>query len=85
MMNTSHDTTADDLRAQVATLRADIAKLSATAAEGVGDGIDSAGRRMARTGREAKASVVDAVAANPLIAVGLAAGVGYLLGMLMRR
>ena len=85
MMNAVHDTTTDDLRAQIATLRADFAKLSATAAEGVGDGIDAAGRQVARTGRDAKASVVDAVTANPLIAVGVAAGVGYLLGMLMRR
>jgi ElaB/YqjD/DUF883 family membrane-anchored ribosome-binding protein len=85
MMNTGHDSTIEELRAQVATLRADIGKLSSTAAGGVGEGIDAAGKQIARSGREARASIVDAVIANPLAAVGVAAGIGYLLGVFTRR
>ncbi len=84
-MNIQHDSTIDELRAQVATLRADFAKLSTTAADGVGDSIGAAARQAAKSGREAKATVVDAVLANPLASLGVAAGIGYLLGVFTRR
>ena len=42
-------------------------------------------RQAAQSGREAKATVVDAVLANPLSAIGIAAGLGFLLGVFTRR
>ncbi len=85
MMNAQNGATTDELRDQIATLRADFTKLSSTASEGVKDGLGAAGREVAKTSREARDSVIDAVTANPLTAIGLAAGVGYLLGSLTRR
>jgi ElaB/YqjD/DUF883 family membrane-anchored ribosome-binding protein len=85
MMNTPNGLTTDDLRDQIATLRADFAKLSDIAAESAKDGFGAAGRKVAKTGREAREGVVDAVTSNPLTAIGIAAGVGYLLGVLTRR
>ena len=75
----------DDLREQIAILRADLARLTATAADDVAEGVASARRQAAQSGREAKATVVDAVLANPLSAVGIAAGLGFLLGIFTRR
>ena len=75
----------DDLREQIAILRADLARLTATAADDMAEGVASARRQAAQSGREAKATVVDAVLANPLSAVGIAAGLGFLLGIFTRR
>ena len=85
MLNVQNGATTEDLRDQIATLRADLARLSSTASDKVQDGLDAAGRQAVETGREARRGVVDAVTANPLTAIGVAAGVGYLLGVLTRR
>ncbi|MGB8813897.1 MAG: hypothetical protein WCC57_11990 [Paracoccaceae bacterium] len=81
---------------QLAALREEMAKLAvsmnATAthrsqalAKDVTDGVNEALRYMGRKGHDADARVEDAVAANPYIALGLAAGMGLLLGALTRR
>lgn len=85
MTTNQNGASTDDLREQIATLRADFARLSGGAVEEVRDGIGAAGRQVARSGREARDSVVDAVTTHPLAAIGIAAGVGYLLGVLTRR
>lgn len=85
MANSQNEVTMEELRDQLATLRADVAKLSGTAAEGVKGNVDAAGRQVAKSGRDARDGVVDAVTEHPLTAIGVAAGVGYLLGVLTRR
>lgn len=88
-MNTQNspraDVTVEDLAKQIENLREDLRKLSVTAAEGVADGINSAGKQIVKSSRDAKATVVDAVVENPLTAIGIAAGLGYLFGMFTRR
>jgi ElaB/YqjD/DUF883 family membrane-anchored ribosome-binding protein len=49
------------------------------------DGMSEAANYLGRKGHEADMRVEGAVAANPYIAMGLAAGVGVLLGALTRR
>lgn len=85
MMNTQNGASTDELRDQIATLREDFKKMSGEATQDAKDGLQAAGRQAARTGREAREGVVDAVTSNPLTALALAAGVGYLLGALTRR
>lgn len=76
---------ADDVGQHIETLRADLAQRSATAAGNVADGVSTAKRRIGQSGRDARASVTDAVLEHPLAAVGLAAGLGFVLGMVTRR
>ncbi|MDP2739828.1 MAG: DUF883 C-terminal domain-containing protein [Pseudorhodobacter sp.] len=75
----------DDLREQIAILRADLARLTATAVDDVTETVGAARRKAVKSGYEAKDTVVDAVLANPLSAVGIAAGLGFLLGIFTRR
>ncbi|MDP4033174.1 MAG: hypothetical protein Q8P60_10050 [Pseudorhodobacter sp.] len=75
----------EDLREQIAILRADLAKLKTTAANEVANSVEAVGRKAAKSGREARESVVEAVLANPLGAIGIAAGLGFLLGVFTRR
>ncbi len=77
--------TIEELTKQLEALRTDFVRLSSTAAQGAADQLDYAGQRIAQTSREAKTSVEAAVTENPLAAIGIAAGVGYLLGILSRR
>lgn len=85
MMSGRNEATTDELRDQIATLRADFAKFTENASDEVKDGMEAAGRKVARTTRETRDGVIEAVTANPLSAIGLAAGVGYLVGVLTRR
>jgi len=85
MMSNQNGSTTEEMREQIATLRKDVARMTASAAEDVKDGFGAAGRQVARSGREARDGVIDAVTANPLTAIGIAAGVGYLIGVLTRR
>ncbi len=75
----------DDLHHQIDALRADLAKLAATVSGDVSDGLETAGHRISRSGRDAQASALHAVRANPLAAVGIAAGLGLLLGLMSRK
>jgi len=75
----------DDLSRQIETLRAELARISTTAAENVAEGVSTARHKIGQTGRDARATVTDTVLEHPLAAVGVAAGFGFLLGMIMRK
>ena len=75
----------EDISAQIETLRADIMKLAATVTGDVSDGIEKAGRQIGQTTRDARATATDAVLDHPLAAIGIAAGLGLLLGLVVRR
>ena len=75
----------DDLGQQIEALRADLTALAATIAEGVSEGVGKAGRQIGRTGRDARAIATNAVVGHPLAAIGIAAGLVLLFGLLVRR
>ena len=86
----------DDLAAQIAALREDLAKLaqsiaSTTAGRGrklasdISDGMSEAVHYVERRSTAAEADLERTVAAHPLLAIGLAAGAGLLVGALARR
>ena len=77
--------TIEELHKQLEALRTDFVRLSSTAAQGAAEQLDAAGQRIVYSSRQAKTSVEAAVTENPLAAIGIAAGVGYLLGILSRR
>lgn len=54
-------------------------------AKDMSDGMSEAAHYLSRKGHDAEVRVEGAVAANPYIALGLAAGMGVLLGALTRR
>jgi len=82
--------------AQLNALRDDLAKLGdsvgkaandtgKTLARDIEDGVAGAARYVSHKGHEADLRVETAIASNPYLALGLAAGVGLLLGALTRR
>lgn len=86
----------DAVIAQMAALREELAQLAhhvQAAAIGRGhsmakdmtDGMTEAAAYLGRKGQESELRVETAVAANPYIALGLAAGMGLLIGALTRR
>lgn len=75
----------DDLGQQIDALRADVSKLMATLTSDVSEGLDNAGRQISRTSRDARATATNSVIDNPLTAVGIAVGVGLLLGLIARK
>ncbi len=75
----------DDLSHQIEALRADLAKLASTLTENMADGIGKAGQQIGQTGRDARTTATNAVLDHPLTAVGIAAGVGLLFGMMARK
>ncbi len=86
----------DALLTQLTSLRGEIAKLatSVTAAasksgnaiaQDMTTGLTDARRYVTRKGHDVDLRVEGAVAANPYMALGLAAGLGLLLGVLSRR
>jgi len=86
----------DGLMAQLQTLREDVTKLThsaASAAEGRGrrmasdisDGVSQAVHYVERKGAGAEAELEKSVATHPLMALGLAAGIGILIGAMTRR
>jgi ElaB/YqjD/DUF883 family membrane-anchored ribosome-binding protein len=75
----------DDLGQQIEALRADLTALAATIAEGVSEGVGKAGRQIGRTSRDARAIATNAVVSHPLAAIGIAAGLVLLLGLLVRK
>lgn len=86
----------DAIAAQIAALRADIVKLagsvqsSATSngtalVRDMSDGLNEAAHYLGRKGHAADLRVEGAVAANPYLALGLAAGLGLLVGVMTRR
>lgn len=79
------NTHGDDLGQQVEALRADVSKLMTTVSDDVSEGLGQAGRQISRTSRDARATATNAVIDHPLTAVGIAVGVGLLLGMIARK
>jgi ElaB/YqjD/DUF883 family membrane-anchored ribosome-binding protein len=90
-MNTSNSSSlkaaapSDDLAHQFEILRADVSKLMSTVSDDVSTGLGQAGRQIRRTGHDAQVAATDAVLKNPLTSLGLAVGVGLLLGLVARR
>lgn len=77
--------THDDLSHQLEVLRADVAKLVSTLSDDVSEGMGKAGRQMRQTGQDARTTATTTVLDHPLTAVGIAVGVGILLGMIARK
>ena len=86
----------DAVVAQMAALRADVAHLSQRVQSKVGakgaalsqeitDYVDRATSYISRKGHAADARIEGAIAGNPYLALGLAVGMGVLLGALARR
>ena len=75
----------DDLGQQIEALRADLLKLAATITGDVSGGVGKASHQIAQSGRDAQATATHAVRGNPLAAVGIAAGLGLLLGLIARK
>lgn len=75
----------DDLGEQVETLRTDISKLAAEFTDDLSEGAEKAGRQIRKTGRDAHTSATNAVLGHPLTAVGIAAGLGLVLGLAARK
>lgn len=86
----------DAVVAEMAAMRDDVSKLAhhvqtmASArgqamAKDVTDGMSEAAKYISQKGHNADQRVEGAVAANPYIALGLAAGMGVLLGAMTRR
>ena len=84
------------LMADLAVLRADVTRLAsqtaamasvsgAAMAEGFDQAVHDARSYAGRKSSEADASIQQAVTANPYLALGIAAGIGLLLGALSRR
>lgn len=86
LLTTAKDAlTADDLSQQIDALRADLKKLATTVSHDVSDGLGQAGKQISQTGRDMRASATHTVLDHPLAAVGIAAAVGLMLGMMTRR
>jgi ElaB/YqjD/DUF883 family membrane-anchored ribosome-binding protein len=75
----------DDLSHQMEALRADMSKLMTTVSGDVSDGLDQAGRQISRASRDARAAATNSVIDHPLAAMGIAVGVGLLLGLVARK
>ena len=84
------------LMADLAVLRAEVTRLAtqsaamasasgAAMAEGFDQAVHDARRYAGRKSSEADASIQQAVTANPYLALGIAAGIGLLLGAMSRR
>ena len=83
--NTAATPDREDLSKQIEALRADLTKLAATLSDDVAEGIGNAGRHIGQTGRDARATATNTVTEHPLAAVGIAMGLGLLLGMVARK
>lgn len=77
--------TPDDLGPQIEALRTDIMKLAGTLSADLSGGAARAGQQISQTGRDARDGATNAVLGHPLTAVGLAAALGLLFGMILRR
>lgn len=75
----------EDLSQQIEDLRADLMKLATTVRKDMSEGIDVAGRQISKSSRDAQETATNAVVGHPLTAVGIAAGIGLLLGLMARK
>ncbi|MGX0879289.1 ElaB/YqjD/DUF883 family membrane-anchored ribosome-binding protein [Roseovarius sp. MBR-154] len=84
-LSTGTTTTEHDIGQQIETLRADLAQLTATITEEMSEGIGTAAHKIGQTGRDAQTTATNAVLGHPLTAIGIAAGIGLLLGLVARK
>jgi ElaB/YqjD/DUF883 family membrane-anchored ribosome-binding protein len=75
----------EDMARLAETVKAIAGRRGSTMAADIAEGFDEARRYAGTTGRSAEARFEGSVATHPLMAVGLAAGVGFLVGALSRR
>jgi ElaB/YqjD/DUF883 family membrane-anchored ribosome-binding protein len=75
----------DDMERLAHNVRSTASSRSHAMAQDVTDGMNEAVSYLGRKGRDADARVEGAVAANPFVALGLAALVGLVLGAMARR
>lgn len=75
----------DDLSHQLEAIRGDVAKLMSTLSDDLSQGMGKAGRQIGQTGRDARATATTTVIEHPLTAVGIAVGLGLLVGMIARK
>jgi ElaB/YqjD/DUF883 family membrane-anchored ribosome-binding protein len=75
----------EDLGQQIEALRAELMKLAATMTDDMSEGLGRAERQITATARDARTAATDTVLGHPLAAVGIAAGIGLLLGMILRK
>ena len=79
----------ETLRDEMAKMANDVQALASrrgrALATDMSEGMDEAAHYLGRKGHEADLRVGGAIAANPYVALGLAAGLGVLLGVLTRR
>jgi ElaB/YqjD/DUF883 family membrane-anchored ribosome-binding protein len=86
----------EEVTRQLSALREDMARLAetvkaiagrrgSTMAADIAEGFDEARHYAGTTGRAAEARFEGSIATHPLMAVGLAAGAGFLVGALSRR
>ncbi len=80
-----HNSRGDDLSDRVEALRADMSKLMESVSGDVSEGLDEAGRQISRKTRDAHSAATTTVINHPLAAVGIAVGVGLLLGLFARK
>ncbi|PIV73381.1 MAG: hypothetical protein COW55_13290 [Rhodobacteraceae bacterium CG17_big_fil_post_rev_8_21_14_2_50_65_11] len=83
--NTKAPTSEHDIGQQIETLRADLARLTEALTEEMTDGLQTAGRKIGQTGADAKSRATNAVLDHPLTAIGIAVGIGLLLGLVARK
>ena len=83
--NSKSTVSTENLGEQIAALRDELRKLVSSLPDDVTEGLEKAGERISRTSREARATATETVTGHPLTAVGVAVGVGLLVGMMARR
>lgn len=80
MANAEHDTAQ-----QIEALRTDLARLTETVTDDVTRSVENAGHKIGQAGRDAQKTATTAVLDHPLTAIGIAAGIGLLLGLVARK
>ena len=75
----------DELGQQIDALRKDLTNLMASASDDVSEGLDQAGHQISQTSKHARKLATRSVVEHPLAAVGIAVGVGLLVGMVARK
>jgi ElaB/YqjD/DUF883 family membrane-anchored ribosome-binding protein len=75
----------DDMARLAETVKAIAGRRGGNVAADIAEGFDGARHYAETTGRSAEARFEGSVATHPLMAVGLAAGAGFLVGALSRR
>lgn len=84
-LNTKLTAPEHDIGEQINALRNDLAKLTSTLGDDVSRGVASAGHQINQAGRDVQKTATTAVLDHPLAAIGIAASIGLLLGLVARK